>query len=270
LSDALTGRYIDFSLYPLSFLEILAALNVPSGNTVLRKKQADALLDDILLYGLYPEIYATPKKEHKTLYLAKIIESYLFKDILAFQKVRNAQSIKDLTRALAYQIGSEVNENELANRLKIDRKTVASYLDLLEQSFVIVRVFPYSKNPRREIGKKYKAYFTDIGMRNALIGDFNQARVRPDTGALWENFLFIERLKRYANQGKSIQYHFWRSYSGAEIDYLEKSSQEGMSAFEIKYRRNTISKGAKSFLERYNIPVQLINSNNYLDFLGEL
>jgi len=268
LSDALTGRYIDFSLYPFSLSEVLSANSKTSPNKVLFKKQADSILNEVLLYGLYPEIYLAQKPEDKRLYLEKIIESYLFKDILSFQKIRYSQTIADLCRALAYQIGAEINENELSNRLKIDRKTVRRYLNILEQSFVIIRVFPYSKNPRREIGKKYKIYFTDLGVRNSLIGDFNPVNVRADRGLLWENFLIVERLKFFANQGKSVNYHFWRSYSGAEVDYLERlTSEKAFKAFEIKYKQNTFSKGAKLFSSEYKIPLKVINQENYLDFI---
>lgn len=267
LSDALTGRYFDFTLYPLSLQEVLALSGV-SSNPVLRKNQADTLLEDVLLYGLYPEVYLAGKREEKILQLGKIVESYLFRDILVFQKIRRSQAIKDLTSALAYQVGSEVNENELANRLKIDRKTVINYLDLLEQSFVIVRLFPYSKNPRREIGKKYKVYFVDLGVRNALIGDFNPTPVRDDLGALWENFLIIERLKSYANRGEPLQCNFWRTYGGAEVDYLENPAVQNVRrAFEIKYGGDTLSKGAASFSREYGIPVSVVNKTNYLDFV---
>lgn len=269
LSDALTGRYIDFILYPLSFQEILASSEL-SPNPVLRKNQADVLLEDVLLYGLYPEVYLAKRREDRILQLEKIVESYLFRDILTFQKVRHSQAIRDLTRALAYQVGSEVNENELANRLKIDRKTVVSYLDLLEQSFVIVRLFPYSKNPRREIGRKYKIYFADLGIRNVLIGDFNPIQVRDDLGALWEDFLILERLKSYANRGDSLRYYFWRSYGGAEVDYLERPSGQGtVRAFEIKYGSESPSKSAASFSKAYGIPVSVVSRANYLDFICE-
>src|SRR3989338_8799362 len=128
LSDPLTGRYLDFTLYPFSFNEVL---QLGSDNEVLLKNQTDALLPQIMLYGLYPEVYLSNTPQQKQALLERIVDSYLFKDILTFQRVKNSQAIKDLTKALAYQIGSEVNENELANRLKIDRKTVVSYLDIL-------------------------------------------------------------------------------------------------------------------------------------------
>jgi len=264
LSDPLTGRYLDFTLYPFSFTE---SLQTSSDNQSLLKNQADALLPQVMLYGLYPEIYLSNTPEQKQALLERIVESYLFKDILTFQRVKNSQAIKDLTKALAYQIGSEINENELANRLKIDRKTVVSYLDILEKAYVIVSAHPYSKNPRREIGSHYKIYFVDLGIRNILIGDFNPVGLRADVGVLWENFLFIERKKLFANKAMVVTSNFWRSYSGAEVDYIEKTTSEELKAFEFKYGSGFLSKGAGSFTSEYRTKVQLVNQKNYLDFI---
>lgn len=264
LSDPLTGRYLDYTLYPFSFTEVL---KMGSTNQVLLKNQADALLPQVILYGLYPEVYLSNTPEQKQALLERIVDSYLFKDILTFQRVKNSQAIKDLVTALAYQIGSEVNENELASRLKIDRKTVVSYLDILEKSYVIVSSHPYSKNPRREIGSHYKVYFVDLGIRNALIGDFNSLDLRSDTGFLWENFLFIERKKLFANKDIVVTSNFWRSYSGAEVDYIEKTTNTELKAFEFKYGNGDLSKGANSFSSEYKTKVQLVNQENYLDFI---
>ena len=264
LSDPLTGRYLDFTLYPFSFTEVLQA---GSDNEALLKNQADALLPQVMLYGLYPEVYLSNTPEQKQALLERLVDSYLFKDILTFQRVKNSQAIKDLTKALAYQIGSEVNENELSKRLKIDRKTVVSYLDILEKSFCVVSAHPYSKNPRREIGSHYKVYFVDLGIRNALIGDFNSLDLRTDAGFLWENFLFVERKKLFANKAMVVTSNFWRSYSGAEVDYIEKTTNEELKGFEFKYGTGTLSKGAGSFTSEYGTKVQLVNQENYLDFI---
>lgn len=266
MSDPLTGRYIDFSLYPLSFMEVFSDQQ-ESANDALQKNQADILLSQVLLYGLYPDIYKEGNPQNKQLFLEKLQESYLFKDVLAFSNIRNSQAIKDLTCALAYQIGSEVNENELAGRLKIDRKTVVSYLDILEKSFVIKKMHPYSKNPRREIGRNYKVYFVDLGIRNALIGDFNPVLLRLDAGFLWENFLFLERMKVFANSNKPLVYNFWRSYGGAEVDYIEKPIDSAVKAYEFKFNAKSASRGARSFFKQYGIKVKLINKDNYLQFL---
>lgn len=265
VSDALTGRYLDFRLYPFSFSELLATLQL-SPEEILRKQQADTLLEPILTWGLYPEVYLQASPTLKERLLTSIIDSYLFKDILSFRTILHAQALVDLARALAYQIGNPVNENELASRLKIDRKTVVNYLDILEQTFVIIRVFPYSQNPRREIGRQYKVYFVDAGIRNGLIGDFNRLSIRLDSGFLWENFIIMERIKRAANRTELLNFNFWRSYSGAEVDLIERKGAV-LSAFESKYQAKNLSRGAKIFTKEYKTPVTLINKNNYLEFL---
>lgn len=252
LSDALTGRYLDFELLPLSLSE------------VSNRENYTHFIDDLMLFGGFPEVFLGKDSEYKKDLLDKIIESYLFKDILAFNRIRNSQAITELTQALAYQVGSEINENELSNRLKIDRKTVVSYLDILEKSFVIRRVYPYSKNPRREIGRRYKVYFYDLGLRNALIGDFNPLNLRQDVGALWENFLFIERYKEINNHNIRTKQYFWRSYTGAEVDYIE---DHPLSAFEFKYSGKNISRGSKAFEVAYKVKPKLINKNNLDEFL---
>lgn len=266
MSEALTGRYVDILLYPLALGEVLQAAGVVN-DPALRLPAANALLTDILRYGLYPEIYLEANPATKQMLLSKLVESYLFKDILAFQRVRYSQTIVDLARALAYQIGSEVNENELANRLKIDRKTVVNYIDILEKSFVVMRLPPFSRNPRREIGKQSKIYFLDLGIRNALIGDFNDLSLRPDRGAVWENFLIIERRKAYLNRGRTVQSRFWRTYGGAEVDYIEEIGAGQIRAYEFKFGSSAQTRGGKSFKRTYALDVQLINQENYLDFL---
>lgn len=266
MSEALTGRYVDILLYPFSLGEVLQSAGVVN-DPALRKPAADALLTGILRYGLYPEIYLEANPATKQLLLSKIVESYLFKDILAFQRVRYSQTIVDLARALAYQIGSEVNENELATRLKIDRKTVLNYIDILEKSFVVMRLPPFSRNPRREIGKQCKIYFLDLGIRNALIGDFNDLSIRPDRGVVWENFLIIERTKAYLNRGRTVQGRFWRTYGGAEVDYIEEIGAGQIQAYEFKFGSSAQTRGGASFKRAYGLDVQLTNQENYLDFL---
>jgi predicted AAA+ superfamily ATPase len=266
VSDALTGRYIDFTLYPFSLGEVLTA--TPTGNDpALQKSYADNLLGDLLLYGMYPEIYTEGNPTFRKEQLTRLVESYLFKDIFTFERIQRSQAIVDLTRALAYQIGNLVSESELASRLKIDRKTVLHYLEILEKAHVIVRLTPFSNNPRQEIGKQSKIYFTDLGIRNALIGDFNSLSVRPDVGALWENFIILERLKRFKNRGQTVQAHFWRSYTGAEVDYLEVEGSS-VKGYEIKYSASTLKHLVTAFEQPYHAIVELVNRDNYLEFLG--
>lgn len=252
--ETMTGRYVDFTLYPFSVAEI----GEPDS--------WDYNLNQFLLYGFYPEIFLTTDPQEKKQKLGRIAESYLFKDVLSFSRVRNSEMIINLTRALAYQLGNEVNESELANRLKIDRKTVLSYIDILEKGFVLFRLYPYSRNPRREIGRNYKVFFYDLGIRNSLIDDFNSLEVRSDVGALWENFLILERRKKMSNQSKKVHGYFWRSYGGAEVDYLEESNGQ-IFPCEIKWGNENLGRGAKSFLTKYQVGVSLLNKRTYREFL---
>jgi len=266
LSDALTGRYVDFNLYPLSFREILNDASFSNSLPIIQQS-AFQILDSQLLYGQYPGVYTEKTTDLKQKFLEKIVESYLFNDILSFHRIKYSTVLLDLTKAIAYQIGSEINENELSKRLKVDRKTVVSYLNLLEQTFVIIKVHPFSKNPRREIGKNYKIYFVDLGLRNALIGDFNPVELRQDVGYLWENFMVIERIKKFANQNISLKYNFWRTFSGAEVDWIENKINAETEAFEFKYGSGSLSKGARNFTIEYTTKVNLINQTNFLDYL---
>ena len=266
LSDALTGRYVDFNLFPLSFNEILNDV-VKAVSPVIVKQSALQILSSLLLYGQYPGVYTEKTTNLKQKFLEKIVESYLFNDILSFHNIKYSEVLLNLTKAIAYQIGSEVNENELSKRLKVDRKTIVSYLNLLEQTFVIIKVYPFSKNPRREIGKNYKIYFVDLGLRNALIGDFNPLELRQDVGYMWENFMIIERIKKFANQNISLKYNFWRTFSGAEVDLIENKLNAPTEAFEFKYGTGVLSKGAKNFEVEYKTKVNLINQENFLGFV---
>ncbi len=252
--ESMTGRYVDFTLYPFSVSEI--------GNP----QSWNYNVDQYLLYVLYPEIFLTKDLLEKKQYLERIVESYLFKDILSFNRVRNSETIISLTRALAYQLGSEVNESELANRLKIDRKTVLSYIDILEKGFVLFRLYPYSKNPRREIGKNYKVFFCDLGIRNSLIDDFNTLEIRRDVGALWENFLVLERRKKLSIQNKKVQSYFWRSYGGAEIDYIEEKDGQIFPS-DMKWGGEKLGASARSFKATYQTKVSLLNKKTYPEFL---
>jgi predicted AAA+ superfamily ATPase len=130
-----------------------------------------------------------------------------------------------------------------------------------------MRLSPFSRNPRREIGKQSKIYFLDLGIRNALIGDFNDLVIRQDRGAVWENFLIIERIKAYLNQNRSVQSRFWRTYGGAEVDYIEEAGAGQIQAFELKFGNSALPRGAASFKNAYAIDVKLVNQDNYLDFI---
>ena len=188
------------------------------------------------------------------------------KDIFDFQKVKDSKSVFDLLRLLSFQVGSEVSTFELGKNLKIDNKTVSRYLDLLEKSFILFRLDGFSRNLRKEIKKMSKYYFYDLGIRNALISNFNPLEKRNDIGQLWENFLFIERIKRNFYKKIYANYYFWRTYDKKEVDFVEE--REGkIFGYEFKWE-NKKSKNLKGWKKTYpDSSYDLITKENFLDFV---
>ncbi len=258
IGEPLVGRKKTLTMFTLSQLELKNSFN----NIELKEN-----LENYLRFGSYPEVLTSASEKEKIEYLEELIGSYLYKDILSFYAIRSSDTIQKLLRMLAFQIGNEVSIDELAKALAIDNKTVLKYLDLLEKYFIIIKLGAYSSNLRKELNKKNKYYFIDLGIRNALISNFNRLELRDDKGGLWENFVFLERLKRNKYKGKLINIFFWRNYQKKEIDLIEEQNGKIM-AYELKWKEKE-SKNTKSFLNQYpEAKVEIINSTNYLDFVA--
>jgi hypothetical protein len=224
LGEPLTGRKRVSLLYPLS----VAELHCHWGGIKLEQN-----LDDLLIFGTYPEVLTARNHEERIDYLIRLREDYLCKDILELDRLRNARKILDLLRLVAGQVGAEVSHQELGVQLGLNKKTVERYLDLLAKAFVLVRVEGFSRNLRKEITKSSRYYFVDNGIRNAVLQNFRALALREDVGALWENFVVMERLKMHHYAGRRIQGYFWRTYDQQEIDWIE--DEEGdLRAYECK------------------------------------
>lgn len=259
-AEAMTGRNIDFFLFPLSFEEIVRF--EPRG--IL---DAEAKLEDILRFGSYPEIYSTKGENEKKERLEKLSSDYLYKDVLSFENLRKSSVIVELLKLLALGIGQEVSLQSLASRLGINRITVAKYIDILEKSFVIKILRPLSRNSYRSLSKKIKVYFWDLGIRNSIIHNHNTLNVRDDVGALWENFILIERMKKNQHDKRFVHSYFWRSYSGQEVDYIE---EEGGTFQAFEYKWNPSKKKISiptEFSEKYTKNISVIHKENFGEFL---
>ncbi len=224
-------------------------------------------LDSSLRFGRYPAVFKELIIGKKKEILTNIVNSYLLKDILAFEQVKNSKLILDLLKLLAYQIGNEVSVNELTVKLAINRNTVNRYLDLFEKNFIIFPLHSFVKNLRNEIRKKEKYYFYDLGIRNALIENFDPIETRGDIGSLWENFLVLERIKRntYTDPYKSV--YFWRKLSGAEVDFVEVYG-EHIDAYEFSLQMKNDNKSKKAWMESYpQATWKNIFKENYKDFI---
>ena len=257
-SEPLTGRKFEYRLLPLSFHEMV------NRNGLLQEKQ---LLEHRLLYGCYPDIVTHPEDSERL--LSELVNSYLFKDIYALEGLRRTKILDNLVKALAMQVGSEVSLNELAGLVGVDRKTVETYIDLLEKNYVVFSLPAYSGNMRNEIRKGKKIYFYDLGVRNAVMGNFSRTSSRTDCGGMWENYLILERLKNTLNLSFPPQCFFWRATGpqGKEIDYLEKTSNT-FRAWEIKFNPASKAKIPLSFKRAYpDAETGILTPANYDHFL---
>ncbi|RMD86016.1 MAG: ATP-binding protein, partial [Calditrichaeota bacterium] len=240
IGEPLTGRRYVFKLYPLSQLEL---------SRVEKPHETRANLESRLIYGSYPEVVLIRDNQKREIYLKELISAYLFKDILALNGVKYSSKLVRLLQLLAFQIGREVSVNELGTQLGMSKNTVERYLDLLEKVFVIFRLTGFSRNLRKEITKNHRYFFYDLGVRNALIGNFNPLTMRNDAGQLWENYIICERIKRQEYLLEFSRFYFWRTYDKKEIDLVEER-QGKLYGYEIKWGPGN-RKNAKHWLNSY-------------------
>lgn len=255
--EPLVGRSVPFHLTTFSQTEI---------SQIENRLQTQQNLELRLIYGSYPEVVLMGNNEQRKEYLKNIINSYLLKDILMVDGIKNASKMKELLQLVALQTGSEVSYEELGRRLNMSKNTVEKYLDLLSKTFVIFRLSAFNRHLRKEITKAGKWYFYDLGIRNALIGSFNSLPLRQDIGAIWENYLISERVKKNLNENSNKEFHFWRTYDGQEIDLIEVDGDE-ITTFEFKWGDKQ-PKIPAAFSQNYpQAKFQIINKNNYLEFI---
>jgi predicted AAA+ superfamily ATPase len=258
INEPMTGRHYQYTLYPLSISEIADSFG---------KKFVMENIEQIALYGTYPEIVITQNSDDKREKLSALSNSYLYRDVFKYTQIKNPEVLQNLLRALAFQVGSEVSATELAGLLKIDKNTVNSYIRLLEQAFIVYRLTSYTRNLRNEIKKSKKIFFYDNGIVNALTSNFAPLNSGRDVGGIWENLLLSERKKRNQQHALLPNSYFWRQSKGGEIDLIEEHGGR-LHPYEIKYSSTKISKSAEKFVTAYNSePIEVITKNNFLEWL---
>lgn len=261
VKEALTGRKREYRLFPVAFSE------AASYTSVLDEM---GMLEHRLIYGYYPEVVANPGEEKEI--LSGLSSDYLYKDILKIEGIKKTDSIVRLIKALALQIGNTVSYNEIGQICGLDAKTVEKYVDVLEQSFVVFKIGSFSRNLRNELKKSKKIYFYDLGIRNSILNNYApfSGRSNHERGALWENFLMVERMKRNEYSGLGTNRYFWRTKEGKELDYIEE--YDGVThAYEFKLSRvaEHIGSGRRTFEAAYpESSYELINRDNFLGFVS--
>jgi uncharacterized protein len=261
VNEPLTGRNLEFSLYPLSIGELINTRG---------KIEVKNDLKNILKFGLYPDIYN--KNEADSIkFLNKISNDYLYRDLLEFSDIRRSDVMYKLLQILATSIGRECSYTELGVKVGLNRITTEKYLDLLEKCFVIKILRPYNNKLEKEISKPFKVYFWDIGIRNSILNNFTNSELSSDIGFVWENFCIIERIKKNKNQDKDCKYYFWRTTDQQEIDLVEVNGNNSLECFEFKWNPKVRAKTKIPEIFKITYPnskFEIIDNDNWLDFLN--
>ena len=257
VNESLTGRKREFHMYPITFSEMVANTNLLDELRMLPHR---------MIFGYYPEVVCTPGNER--IVLKELTDSYLYRDILSLEGINKPDKLVKLLQALSYQIGSQVSYNEVGQLVGLDAKTVERYVHILEKSYIIFRLGSFSRNLRNELKSSRKIYFWDLGIRNAVIGNLTQVESRTDVGALWENYVIAERMKRLTYQASFANSWFWRTQQQKEIDYIEEEDGR-LSAYEFKWNEHKANvKCPISFTSAYpDASFKVITPQNVDEFL---
>jgi uncharacterized protein len=255
--EPLTGRKYSFNLFALSESEYNQIENSISKIDKLRER---------LVFGSYPELLHLPDREDKIDYLNELVSSYLLKDILVYENIKNSQKIFNLLRLIAFQIGGEVSLQELGSQLGISKNTVEKYLYLLSKVFILHKVEGFSRNLRNEITKNSRWYFLDNGIRNAVIANFNPIESRNDIGALWENYMISERLKYQEYRRLSSNNYFWRTYEQQEVDWVEERDGS-LFGYEFKWKEDKVKIPTQWKSAYPDASFEVINMENFNEWL---
>ncbi len=251
--EPLTGRKYSFNLYAFSEREYNQTENSITKVDKIRER---------MIFGNYPELLHLPDRQDKIDYLNEMVSSYLLKDILVYENIKNSQKIFNLLRMIAFQIGGEVSMQELGKQLAISKNTVEKYLDLLSKVYILHKVEGFSRNLRKEITKNSRWYFLDNGIRNAVIANFNPIESRNDIGQLWENYMISERIKFQEYKRLSSNNYFWRTYEQQEIDWVEERGGQ-LYGYEFKWKENK-AKVPTQWKNAYpDSSFEVINRNNF-------
>ncbi len=257
IGEPLTGRKYSLNMYPLAEAEYFEI-----ENPIVKKDK----LFERLVYGNYPELLHISDQKDKQDYLFETINSYLLKDILIFENLRNSNKILSLLRLIAFQIGKQVSYQELGQQLSISKNTVEKYLDLLSKVFVLHKLEGFSRNLRKEVSKNPRWYFFDNGLRNAIISNFNPINMREDAGLLWENYMISERIKHQKYARINSNNFFWRTYDKQEIDWIEERDGK-LFAYEFKWNKEQ-AKTPIAWKKAYiDSEFHVISQHNYLNWL---
>lgn len=241
-SDSLVGRTVNFEIYPLSFPEFLRFKNVKSS----LEDKLGALYGEYMSYGGYPKIVLDDNLKHKETYLQQIIDTYVKKDISDLAKIKDTKKFNNLLKILASQSGQLVNVQNLSKICGIASQTVSNYLEILEETYILKLVSPFSTSSKVEVAKTPKVFFYDTGILQMLW----LKKLQPENiGNIFETSVFSELVKKFG--AENINY--WRNKNANEVDFILQKDGE-ILPIEAKYNFSQFKKSKMvPFLEKYGI-----------------
>jgi uncharacterized protein len=259
IGEPLVGRKETITLYPLSIYEL---------SKQYRKIEIQNMLENLLIYGGYPQVFTEQNIFAKQKILEELVSGNLLKDIFTLENLKAPNQFLHLLKLMALYIGQPISYSKLASETGLNLKTVQRYLDLLEKNFVLFRLNPYNHKLSNTLKYKPKYYFWDLGIRNAVLNNFNTLDLRNDIGSMWENFCFIERVKSNDYKRERLpRYFFYKTYDdGKEIDIIEEYN--GYTAIECKYKSDVNEILLEEWDREYpNSKTKVMHKGNFLDFL---
>ncbi len=245
----LTGRCLVFTLLPFSFAEFLTTkppLPTP--------KERAACAAEYMTFGGYPEVVLQHDPEIKKTLLQNIYSLFFTREVKDFTTLADDYKLKNLVRALALSMANLIEYRELSQVSGFDYLSLKRYRNFLQKTYITFPVVPFFRNRRTELVKNPKIYFFDLGLRNSLIDNFQPLAIRPDKGALVENFTAIA----LGSQGMNLR--FWRTKNKAEVDFVWEK-EGALWAVEVKAGTKThLPASLASFIKKY-APAQAILYN---------
>lgn len=280
----LVGRIFQFQLYPFSFYEFLSFKDEEGYQIILRelidkiqkiiaskreilpklsstiKNRFSKLVDEFIIYGGFPRAAISDDVQEKKIVLKNIFSTYLLKEIRDILNLSEDFEIEKLAKYLGLKISNLIQTNDISNFIGVHHKKIKQLLNILEKTYIINLLDPYFTNKLLEISKSKKIFFSDTGFRNSIIQNFQPLSLRPDGGALFENFVFSELMKGELNS------KYWRTKSKAEVDLVLEINSEVIPV-EIKSNisKPTLQKSLISFINKYNPEIAFIFSSDYYD-----
>ncbi len=247
IQEYLTGRQIEALILPLSYQELPAPKKIEAH----------------VLYGCYPQVVTQTMPR---ILLSELYRNYINKDIIEFLKIGKPVIFEKLMVLLAHSSGQLLNYQQLANDCNISGVTAKHYIDILEQTYIIKTLRPWYNNKRSEVTSNPKCYYLDNGFRNQSLGNFSALESRNDKGLLIESAVFQELYKHKTQNFLDYQLYFWRTKSGAEVDFVLKQNDECFLPIEVKhqnFKRPTISRSLRSFIINFQPKQAVVLTKDY-------